>query len=69
MFGYEKDIQDIRSWMKRNGVSASTLGVVALNRSNGVHRLLVGRTTIRTLRKTMQHIRKYPKVKSASRGK
>lgn len=69
MFGYEKDIHEIKTWMKRNDVSASTLGVAALNRSNGVHSLLSGRSTLKTLQKTLRHIHKYPKVRQANRGR
>lgn len=69
MFGYEKDIHAIRTWMKKNKVSPSTLGVAALNRSAGLQRLLDGRSTIRSLQKTLRHIRRYPKVKQPSRGK
>lgn len=69
MFGYEKDIHTIKVWMKRNKVSPSTLGVAALNRSAGLQRLLEGKSTLRSLQRTLRHIRRYPKVKQASRGK
>ena len=69
MYGFEKDIDAIKSWLKTNKVSPSCLGFAACKIPSATGRVLEGASTVKTLKKVMKHITKYPKVKNPSKAK
>lgn len=69
MHGYEKDIQSIRDWMKKNKVSASALGQASVFRTGAIRRVVDSQCTLETLGRVLRHIKKYPSVKNPSRAK
>ncbi len=69
MYGYKKDIQSIKDWMKRNKVSASALGQASVFRTGAVQRIMSNQCTVGTLDRVLRHIKKYPSVKNPSRAR
>ncbi len=62
-YGYQSDINRIEHWLKSNKVAPTTLGLALGGGVGLTERVLRGKCTIKTLRKVLHHVTRYPKVK------
>ena len=59
----DRDIRDIDRWLEKTGTAPTLLGAMVSNNPNLVFRLRRGNSTLKSLRRALKFIKKYPNGK------